>query len=177
MALWSDESAFPGASRFSDAELLELAISSCACHIDVWTDMMLQGSRWSDVIALESRNFLVRCSVMHFQLRNRHLERSEVWSMLVELKALHFEHLPLFLEELRRAKAEQRSNADDEIDVDDSGEDAEQRDDDDEIAVDDSGNEAEQRDVDDEIVVCDSGEEADQRDADDADDEQRVIDS
>ena len=56
--------------------------------------------------------------------------------MIVELRALSFDHAPLSMAEIRRAKAEQR-DADDEIDVDDSGEEAEQRDADDRIVADD----------------------------------------
>ena len=135
MALWSDESSFP-ASSLSDAELLDVAISTCAMCIDMCTDMMLKAAPWSDVVALASRNFLVRCNVMHFQLRYSALERSEVWGIIVELRALSFDHVPLSMAEIRRAKAEQR-DADDEIDVDDSGEEAEQRDADDRIVADD----------------------------------------
>ena len=127
MALWYDESSFL-ASSLSDAELLDVAISTCAMCIDMCTDMMLKAAPWSDVVALASRNFLVRCNVMHFQLRHSALERSEVWGIIVELRALSFLHIPLYMNEIRRAKADQR-DADDRIVADD------------EVADDGTGNE------------------------------------
>ena len=62
----------------------------------------------SHTIATRYRDWMVRCQVINFQLRyDFQHARKDVWSMIVELRHLVFEHIPRCDEELDALVREQ----------------------------------------------------------------------
>ena len=100
MANWLDDVAFY-AGQLSDAELRDKGVSMSQQCTDICTEMMLHTSSVSHTIATRYRDWMVRCQVINFQLRHdfQHA-RKDVWSMIVELRHLVFEHIPRCNEEL-----------------------------------------------------------------------------